>query len=310
MVLHVLAYALEVLEVLSVTELVELIKADGLVGHLALDEVDVLLACCNYSKAAAREGNLRGRSELEYHIRIASLLALLDDVQQVVVILGEMVYAVCVIPENAEILSLRLEVCKTLYNCVGISNAGRVGVHRNAPDTLDLLVLGNQLLYSVHVRTVLEVINVDHLDTERLADSEVSVIAGSRAEELHMLVFAPGLLAAEYAKLHCTDNDVVHHLEAGVAAYDDLVSGNAEHFLEQSLSLGDTVEYAVVAAVDAVAGLVVAVKAVKEHVKRKVELLGGRLTSRHIELQTLCLVVCILLLKRCLFSLKLFFAHL
>ena len=225
-------------------------------------------------------------------------------------ILGEMVYAVCVIPENAEILSLRLEVCKTLYNCVGISNAGRVGVHRNAPDTLDLLVLGNQLLYSVHVRTVLKVINVDHLDTERLADSEVSVIAGSRAEELHMLVFAPGLLAAEYAKLHCTDNCVVHHLEAGVAAYDDLVSGNAEHFLEQSLSLGDTVEYAVVAAVDAVAGLVVAVKAVKEHVKRKVELLGGRLTSRHIELQTLCLVVCILLLKRCLFSLKLFFAHL
>ena len=140
MVLHVLTYALEVLEVLSVTELVELIKSDGLVGHLALDKVDVLLACCNYSKTAAREGDLRSRSELEYHIRISSLLALLDDVQQVVVILGEMVYAVCVIPENAEILSLRLEVCKTLYNCVGISNAGRVGVHRNAPDTLDGIV--------------------------------------------------------------------------------------------------------------------------------------------------------------------------
>ena len=48
MVLHVLAYALKVLEVLCVAELVELVEADGLVGHLALDEVDVLLACRNH----------------------------------------------------------------------------------------------------------------------------------------------------------------------------------------------------------------------------------------------------------------------
>ena len=82
-----------------------------------------------------------------------------------------------------------------------------------------------------------------------------------------MIVSAPGLLAAENAELERTDNGVVHHLQAGVSAYDHLVSGNAEHLLKQSLRLGDSVQNAVVAAVDAVAGLVIAVKAVQKHIQ-------------------------------------------
>ena len=37
-------------------------------------------------------------------------------------------------------------------------------------------------------------------------------VTRSRAQELHMIVSAPGLLAAENAELECTDNGVVHHL--------------------------------------------------------------------------------------------------
>ena len=57
-----------------------------------------------------------------------------------------MVNAVRVIPENTEILSLWGKVCETLYCFIGICDAVRVGVHWYAPDTLDGLVFGNELL--------------------------------------------------------------------------------------------------------------------------------------------------------------------
>ena len=91
------------------TELVDLIVADELVCHLLLDILDIGLGGSDGRNSGAREGNLRGGTELIYHIRVSSLFTLGKDLQNVArMIRIQVMYAVCVIPVNTEILCSRL----------------------------------------------------------------------------------------------------------------------------------------------------------------------------------------------------------
>ena len=61
--------------------------------------------------------------------------------------------------------------------------AGRVAVLRHAPHAPDAGVLAHQPLDHVHVGPVVGHRHRDHLDAEVLADGEVAVVAGHRAEK-------------------------------------------------------------------------------------------------------------------------------
>ena len=121
---------------------------------------------------------------------------------------------VSVIPEYSEILCFRRKVSKTLYRFVRAGDAFGVAVHRYAPDTLDKLIFAYQFFNNVHIGTVGSIRYRNHLNAEALADSKMSVITGSGAEELYLLVLSPGLVAAENAEQHRSCHCIVHKLKA------------------------------------------------------------------------------------------------
>ena len=75
----------------------------------------------------------------------------------------------------------------------------------------------------------------------------MAVIAGHRAGELHLVELAPGGDAC--AVRHALGNIVTHHIQARIAAYDDILRGDAHQLGKQALALRDAVEHAVVAAI-------------------------------------------------------------
>ena len=101
-------------------------------------------------------------------------------------VLIEMVAYISIIPEDPEIRSCSLHPGKSVACLFGIHDSVRIAVARNAPDTLYLLVL-NEFFDNVHVRTVLRHRDSDKLKAHCLGNSEVSVIAGCRAEPLSSL---------------------------------------------------------------------------------------------------------------------------
>ena len=78
---------------------------------------------------------------------------------------------------------------------------------------------------------------------------------------------------------------VVHQVQTGISADDDLVHIDAEQLGEEVTRLGNSIQTAVVAGVDAVAGHIV-VKFVENPI-RQVELSSGRLAARHVKFQIL-----------------------
>jgi hypothetical protein len=79
----------------------------------------------------------------------------------------------------------------------------------------------------------------------------------------------------------------VHERQAGVAADDDVVDVFfVEHGCQKALRLGQPVEHAVVAAVDAVFGVAVLERVhAGQHRHAQIKLRAGRFAARHVERQ-------------------------
>lgn len=112
------------------------------------------------------------------------------------------------------------------------------------------LVIGHQLLDQVHVGAPLGQRDIDHLDAEELADGEMPVVAGHRAEKFDLVVFAPGFFGAEDSLEHGAGHTVVHHSQRGRTSDDDLVGGNPHDLSKQLFGRGNSGQLAVIAAVD------------------------------------------------------------
>ena len=103
-------------------------------------------------------------------------------------------------------------------------------------------VLGDQPLDGVHVRPVVVQRHRDHLDAEVLADREVPVVAGHRAQERDAWLLRPRPRAADGALEQRVHDRVVHQRQAGVVAEDDLCRRDAEERREQRAQLRQALE--------------------------------------------------------------------
>ena len=210
-----------------------------------------------------------------------------------------MVDDVGLIPEDLEIRGGGLHLGKALDGLITVSVAIGVGVLRHAPDALDGIVLSHQLFHNVHIGAVGGHGHADQLKAELLGDSKVTVIAGHRAEELALLYLRPRAGRLREAEHIADVDEVVHQLQAGVAAHEHLVGLYAEHICKQGASLAQTLQLAVVAGVGA------CIRGVVGHLQQvhcQIHLVGAGLAACHVQLQTLCLKLFISLFQRCLFS--------
>ena len=312
--LHVFYQVLELAaEEPQVTQLVHLVIADGGEAQRLLQICQVVLAGCDHGDAGARVGDLGGRGEHVADILVTGLLCLLQQVCLYRRIVYQVVYAVGVVPENTEILCLRLQGSKALYNLVAVYHAARIGVHGHAPDRLDGVVFSHQLFYHVHVRAVLLHGDVHQLHAQKFADGKVAVIARHRTEHLHLVILAPGLTAHD-AVGHRQGHRPVHDVQAGVAANDNILRLYAQHGSEKRLCLRQAVQTAVVPAVQAVFCLIVILGQAGRDAVGQIQLLRRGLSPGHIQLQTLCLKCLILLFAVCgecfqCFSIHLCYSH-
>ena len=206
---------------------------------------------------------------------------------------------VCLIPEDLEIRGSGLHLGKALDGLIAVSVAIGVGVLRYAPDALDGIILCHQLFHNVHIGAVGGHGHADELKAELLSDGKVTVIAGHRAEELALLHLRPGAGRLREAEHIADVDEIIHQLQAGVAAYEHLVGLYAKHICKQGAGLVQTLQLAVVAGIGA------CIRSVVGHLQQvhcQIHLVGAGLAACHIELQTLCLKLLISLLQRCLFS--------
>ena len=99
-------------------------------------------------------------------------------------VVSERVHDVGVVPEQPEIGCRGVHLHQPADVLPRVGGTRRVGEDGHAPHALDGRVAGDEFLDEVDVGAVLEHRHRDHLDAEALADREVTVVAGRRAEEL------------------------------------------------------------------------------------------------------------------------------
>ena len=294
-------------------QLVHLIVADRGEAQSLFQVCQIVLACRDDCNARAGVCDLGGGSEHIADVLIACLLGFFQQVCLYRRIVDQMVYAVCVVPEDTEVLCLRLQGCKTLYHCIAVYHAARIGVHGYAPDRLNGIVFCHQLFNDVHIRTVFLHGNVHQFHAQKFADSEVAVIARHRTEHLYLVILAPRL-AAHYAVGHGEGHCPVHDVQAGVAADDDIFRLYTQHGSEECLCFRQTVQTAVVAAVQTVFCLIVVLGQAVGNAVGQIQLFRRGLAAGHIQFQPLCLKCLVLLFTvsgKCFqcFSIHLCYSH-
>ena len=139
----------------------------------------------------------------------------------------------------------------------------------------------------------------DQLKAHLLGDGKVAVIAGHGAEELAVLDLAPGLRGILETEHHADGDQVVHQLQAGVAAHKDFLRLDAHHVAEQLTGLVQALKVAVVAGIGAGVGGVIS------HLQQphcQVHLVRAGLAAGHVQLQVHALKLLVLGLQRGLFS--------
>ena len=216
MLAHVRGQSLLIAQKAHVAQLIELVVADDLRVHARLHVCDVRRACRHGRDARARERHLARGGELEAAIGVASFIARGADIKQLVLLLGcivEVMNAVGVVPENAEIFGCARHGRQAAHHLIGIRHAAGVAVLRHAPDALHRRIVGNKALHLVHVGPVGGYGNGDHGDAERLGHAEMPIVAGAGAQPLHLIKFAPGRVA-QRAERPAARHGVVHDVQA------------------------------------------------------------------------------------------------
>ena len=195
----------------------------------------------------------------------------------------QVVHPIGVVPEDAEIRSRGLQPREAAHGFITVGNALGVGILGHAPDALDGFVLFYQLFHHVHVRPGGRHGYGNHLDAEIFGDGEVAVIAGHRAQELHLRQAAPRRVAHDAVGPGAADG-VKHHVQGRVAINDNVLGVVFHHIAQQLAGFQDTGQLAVSAAVGAVvAGQVgIGVQHV-HHFHGKVQLLLAGDAAAHVQ---------------------------
>ncbi len=210
----------------------------------------------------------------------------------------EIVNGVSVVPEYPEILRGGSQRGKSSHDLVAVSHSVGIGIFRNAPDTLYRFIRRDEFFDDVHIRSVFEQRHVDHVDAETLGHGKMSVIAGNDAEERDPVILRPRFFGAEDTCEHRVRKRVVHQFQRRTVSRDDHVGSNSHKIRENTFHLGYAVKNAVVSQIDAALAVTVLVRDyIREKRFGKIELIGTRLSSRHIERKPARLVLLIFLFQ-------------
>ena len=280
-------------------QLVHLIIADDHHGEALADILHGVHAACNGGNTCTGEGDLAGGGEHEHTVLRAVLLALVQQNRGLDDLLGQVVDDISLIPEDLEIRSSGLHLGHPVNGLIAVSITIRVGILGHAPDALDGVILGHQLLHNVHIGAIGGHGHADQLKAELLGDSKVTVIAGHRAEELALFHLRPRAGRLREAEHIANVDEVIHQLQAGVAAHEHFLGLDTEHIRKQDASLVQALKITIVAGVGA------CIRGVVGHLQQvhcQIHLVGAGLAACHVQLQTLCLKLFISLFQRCLFS--------
>ena len=214
-----------ILEKTDMAQLVHLVVADDHRREALAHVLHRVLAASDGGDARAREGDLARGGEHKDTVLIAVLLGFVQQNRRLDDLIGQVVDDVRLIPEDLEIGGSGLERGKAADRLVAVGVAVGVGILRHTPDALDGVILGDELFNHVHVGAVGAHGHGDQLKAHLLGDGKVAVIAGHGAEELAVLDLAPGLRGILETEHHADGDQVVHQLQAGVAAHEKL-AGN------------------------------------------------------------------------------------
>ena len=136
------------------------------------------------------------------------------------------------------------------------------------------------------------------------------VVARNGAQKPHPLFPAPRPRGAVHAVEHGARDGIVHHIQTGIAARENVVVGDAGQIGKQAAHFGQAFQAAVIAAVGAILTVQHAAGVqFTQHALRKCQLLRRRLSAGKIQLQALLFVLLVALAQTVVFPLHFFFCH-
>ena len=288
-------------------QLVHLIIADDHHGEALAHILHGVHAACNGGNTCTGEGDLAGGGEHEHTVLRAVLLALVQQNRGLDDLLGQVVDDVSLIPEDLEIRSSGLHLGHPVNGLIAVSITIRVGILGHAPDALDGVILGHQLLHNVHIGAIGGHGHADQLKAVLLSDGKVAVIAGHRAEELALFHLRPGAGRLREAEHIANVDEVVHQLQAGIAAHEHFLGLDTEHIRKQDASLVQALQITIVAGIGACVGGVI-VHLQQTHCQ--IHLVRAGLATGHVQLQVHGQKLFVLLIQLCLFGSELLMIHL
>ena len=177
--------------------------------------------------ARARERDLGRGCDGENAILVARLAREVEDVRELLGLLGKIMHGVGVVPHDAEVGGGTLHGGETADRLIGVGHTRGVGILGDAEHALDGGIRSDEALDLVHVGAGLGHTDRDVLDAEVLGEAEVTVVTGRGAQPLHALELVPRGVTG-HALLPIMDDDVLHDVEAGGAEDDGLLGGNAQ----------------------------------------------------------------------------------
>ena len=278
-------------------QLVELITADHLGIHQLAQVLDVGLAGGHHCHARTGQRDLRGRSKLKDQVRAASRSAQLQNIREGHIVAANLMDTVGVVPDDHEVGSSGLEGGDAVDDLFGVNKAVGIGVFRNAPDALHLGI-GGQTLHLIHIGAVAVTFHGDQFDAKGLGHPEMAVIAGNRAQELYLLFLRPRPLTVKQTVGPGFGNQVIHHVQAGVAAHKTLLRRYIQHLCPIASGAGHTGQFAIVSGVHSVHHTVIEVQSSKQ-TPGQFQLFQAGLSPRHIQGQSLLLPMFKFLFYRC-----------
>ena len=189
------------------------------------------------------------------------------------ILIGQVMDDIGFIPEDLEIRRSGLHLGKTLDGLIAVGVAIGVGILRHTPDALDVRILSHQLFHNVHIRAIGGHRHADQLKAKLLGNSKVTVIAGHRAEELALLHLRPGARRLRETEHIADIDEVIHQLQAGVAAHEHFLRLYAKDIRKQHAGLLQAFQLAIVAGIRAsIGGIVIHL----QQVHSQIHLVRGR----------------------------------
>ena len=125
---------------------VHLVVANSLLLHDGFDIIHIFLRATERRNAGTRIADFRSGHKDKRQIAVAVFFAFRKNINKRIALVVKVMYRIGIIPEQTKILGCRLHGGNTAHNACRIGNAGRIGILRYAPHTLDSRIL-NKLFY-------------------------------------------------------------------------------------------------------------------------------------------------------------------